>query len=252
MASAQEINNERFNAEAASWDTNLTTVESSNKAFEAIKRLVPAFSNGTSKNLDVLELGCGTGLLSIQIAPLVRSLVGVDTSDGMVNAFNSKIANLPNPSSANLAAVNTLLENADDVHVQGAAAALASRRGESGHNQPYRFDLILSHLTLHHIPDMPGILRVLYQCLRPGGMIALTDFEDFGEGAVLFHPEDKRPGVERHGIKRSEMQEIIDGVGFNTVRVETAFVLKKKVEVEKGKPEEEREFPFLLCLGERD
>src|SRR4051794_25281256 len=97
-------------------------------------------------DLDVLEIGCGTGLLSFMLAPHVRSLVGVDTADGMISAFNNKVANLPNPEKANLAAVNVLVQEADDVHVQGAAAALATRRGESGHDAPYRFDLIVSHL----------------------------------------------------------------------------------------------------------
>jgi SAM-dependent methyltransferase len=177
--------------------------------------------------------------------------VGVDTSDGMIDAFNKKVAALPNPDKANLAAVNVLVEEADDVHVQGAAAALATRRGESGKDAPYRFDLIVSHLTLHHIPSMPDIMRTLFQCLKHGGRIALTDYEDFGPEAVPFHPPSKREGVERHGIKRKEIEDIIDGVGFNNVRVERAFVLRKEVEAEDGKPEHEMDFPFLICLGER-
>lgn len=202
-------------------------------------------------DLDVLEIGCGTGLLSFQVAPHVRSLVGVDTSDGMINAFNTKVASLPDPSKANLAAVNVLVQEADDVHVQGAAAALASRRGESGHDAPYRFDLIISHLTLHHIHSLPDLLTTLWNCLRHGGMIALTDYEDFGPEAVPFHPKAKREGVERHGIKKKEIEDIIDGVGFNEVRVEQAYVLRKEVEAEDGKPAREMDFPFLICLGQR-
>jgi hypothetical protein len=61
----------------------------------------------------------------------------------MIDAFNAKIGALPQPEEANLAAVCVLLEDADDVKVQGAAAALASRRGEF-ESIPYRFDLIIS------------------------------------------------------------------------------------------------------------
>jgi SAM-dependent methyltransferase len=169
----------------------------------------------------------------------------------MLDAFNRKVAALPNPEKANLAAVNVLVQEADDVHVQGAAAALATRRGESGHDTPYRFDLIVSHLTLHHIPSMPAIFATLFQCLKPGGRIALTDYEDFGPDAVPFHPKNKREGVERHGIKKDEIELIIDGTGFNEVRVERVFVLRKEVEAEDGKPAREMEFPFLICLGQR-
>jgi SAM-dependent methyltransferase len=181
----------------------------------------------------------------------VRSLVGVDTSSGMLDAFDKKVASLPDPAKANLAAVNVLVQDADDVHVQGAAAALATRRGESGHDLPYRFDLIVSHLTLHHIPSLPDIIATLHKCLRPGGMIALTDYEDYGPDAIQFHPVAKREGVERHGVKKAEIEEVIDGVGFNEVRVERAWVMRKEVEAEEGKPAREMEFPFLICLGKR-
>jgi SAM-dependent methyltransferase len=205
----------------------------------------------TETDLDVLEIGCGTGLLSFLLAPYVRSLVGVDTSDGMIDAFNKKVAALPNPEKANLAAVNVLVQEADDKHVQNAAAALATRRGESGHEAAYRFNLVVSHLTLHHIPSMPHIFRTLFQCLAPGGYIALTDYEDFGPDAIPFHPRSKREGVERHGIRKDEVETIIDGVGFSEVRVERAFLLHKEVEGEDGKPAREMGFPFLICLGQR-
>lgn len=249
--SSLEVNNARFNAEAEAWDANEKHVESVEKAFEAIKRYVPAFADGSSKSLDVLEIGCGTGLLSFLLAPHVRSLVGVDTSDGMISAFNAKTAALPDPGKANLAAVNVLVQEADDVHVQGAAAALATRRGESGHDVPYRFDLVISHLTLHHIPSMPAVFATLFQCLKPGGRLALTDYEDFGPEAVPFHPKSKREGVERHGIKKDEIEMIIDGTGFNEVRVERTFSLRKEIEAEDGKPAREMDFPFLICLAQR-
>lgn len=202
------------------------------------------------KNFDVLEIGCGTGLLSFDLSPRVRSLVGVDTAQGMIDAFNVKIGALLQPEEANLAAVCVMLEDADDVKVQGAAAALASRRGEP-ENIPYRFDLIVSHLTLHHIPSLPAILATMFQSLKHGGWIALTDFEDFGPDAVKFHPKSKREGVERHGIKRNEMEMTINGTGFDRVKVETAFTFTKAVEGEDGGLKKEMEFPFLICMGQK-
>ncbi|OAG02038.1 S-adenosyl-L-methionine-dependent methyltransferase [Paraphaeosphaeria sporulosa] len=249
--SSQQVNNQRFNAEAAQWDANKKHAEGVTKAFDAIQRYIPAFADGTSKALDVLEIGCGTGLLSFLLAPHVRSLVGVDTADAMVDAFNAKTAALPDPCAANLAAVNVQVHSADDVHLQGAAAALALDRGESGEDLPYRFDLVVSHLTLHHIPELGDLLRTLRDCLRPGGLLALTDYEDFGEDAVAFHPASKRAGVERHGIRKREMEDVIDGVGFNEVRVERAFSLRKEVETEGREGTREMDFPFLICLAKK-
>ncbi|KAF2490119.1 S-adenosyl-L-methionine-dependent methyltransferase [Lophium mytilinum] len=246
-----EANNQRFNAEAAAWDSNSDHVRTCEEAVQSIMRHVPAFTEGTAKDLDVLEIGCGTGLVSFKLAPHVRSLVGVDTADGMIDAFNSKVAALPKPENANLAAVNVLVQDADDVHVQGAAAALATRRGESGHDVQYRFDLVVSHLTLHHLPWLSVVLGILLQTLRPGGRIALTDYEDFGSEAIRFHPVSKREGVERHGIKRGDIEALMKRAGFENVKIETAYTFSKKVEAEGKSPETTMDFPFLICLGQK-
>jgi SAM-dependent methyltransferase len=186
-------------------------------------------------------------LLSFTLAPHVHSLVGVDTADGMIAAFNTKLRDLEKP---NLCAINHLLVSADSPELQGACAALSQAEATE---TPYRFDLIVSHLTLHHIPNLKEIFATLFECLRPGGVIALTDYEDFGTEAIRFHPEKKRPGVEHHGIKRAEAEELLVGAGFDEVRVEEAFVLKKEVPDENGmaKVEGEMEFPFLIFHGVR-
>jgi hypothetical protein len=49
--SNQAVNNERFTKEAAEWDANKKHVESTQKAFEAIQRYVPAFKNGSNKSM---------------------------------------------------------------------------------------------------------------------------------------------------------------------------------------------------------
>lgn len=46
---SQEVVNERFSKEAAEWDANKKHVESTQKAFEAIMKHVPAFAEGRGK-----------------------------------------------------------------------------------------------------------------------------------------------------------------------------------------------------------
>lgn len=82
--------------------------------------------------------------------------------------------------------------------------------------------------------------------------MALTDYEDFGREAIRFHPVSKRPGVEHHGIKRDLAAELLVDAGFEGVRVEEAFVLRKEVDGEEGFEElggREMEFPFLVVFG---
>lgn len=50
MASNQEAGNQRFDTEAATWDSNKKHVESCDMAVEAIKRHISAFGDGSSKS----------------------------------------------------------------------------------------------------------------------------------------------------------------------------------------------------------
>jgi SAM-dependent methyltransferase len=160
----------------------------------------------------------------------------------MIDAFNIKLSKLQNP---NLCAINHLLTSADSPQLQDARTRLLGAEG------PHRFDLVVSHLTLHHIADLEDVFATMWACLRPGGMVALTDYEDFGSEAIRFHPVKKRPGVEHHGIKRGEVEKLLVAAGFEDVRVETAYVMRKEVAPEEGMAEVqgEMEFPFLMMFG---
>lgn len=147
------------------------------------------------------------------------------------------------------------MRDADNAEIQEAASKLASSRGvvpeEIKSLQPFRFDLIVSNLTMHHVPSLLETLRIMFNSLRPGGYVALTDFEDFGEEAMLFHPKTKWEGVERHGLKAAEMREAMKEAGFLDVDVSVSFTMSKAVEREQeGKPLV-LDFPFLMCFGRK-
>jgi len=219
--------NDRFDQEAAAWDNNPVTVKSSKLAFGSLLEHVPDLADeDKAKELNVLEIGCGTGLLSLHIAPRVKSLTAVDTSSGMIKALEAKIES---NSISNIHPLCLLLEDPNDPALNG-----------------QKFDLILSHLVLHHVPSLEDMLTTMYGCLAPGGRIALTDFERFGAESRKFHPESKMEGVERHGITKIEMECVIKDAGFDKVQVCQAFRLEKEVE-----PEGTMEFPFLICMGLR-
>jgi len=161
----------------------------------------------------------------------------------MISAFETKLTDVSKP---NLCTINHFLTDPDSPELQDACAKL-----QPDASPPFRFDLVVSHLTLHHIPSMREIFALMYRCLKPGGVVALTDYEDFGKEAIRFHPESKRPGVERHGIVRTEAEGLLVEAGFSDVKVEEAFVLKKEVDNEEGmeKLEGEMAFPFLMLYG---
>ncbi|KAK3487488.1 S-adenosyl-L-methionine-dependent methyltransferase [Neurospora hispaniola] len=239
--------NARFNADAANWDSNPSIQLATSLAFESYLSRLPPPSELSSFN--VLEIGCGTGLLSLLLAPHVRSLAAVDAAEGMIDVLTHKLS----PGGTyeqvkNVRPVTALLEEPEDPIIK-----IDPVTGEAWEG---KFNLVISHLVLHHVADLTALFKTIYGTLKPGtGRVVTTDFENFGPEARRFHPEAKMDGVERHGITKEEMEEILKGVGFEEVKVERGFVLQKRVESEPGKGDMERgpvmEFPFLVCEGRR-
>lgn len=240
--------NERFNEEAAAWDANPFVHQMSAEAWKALQKYVPSIKS-SPKDLDVLEIGCGTGLLSFHVAPAVREVVAVDAAQGMIDVLKAKIGKT---NMENIIPVAVLLEDPDDPNLPP-----ADPKNEDGPRM--RYDLITSHLVLHHIAELEPVLKTMLGCLKPGGQIALTDFEDFGPEAKRFHPESKMGGVERHGINAKWMSDLLRKVGFEDVNVDIAWEHKKRVErwpgeFEPAKPigpdqGELMNFTYVLCMG---
>jgi len=248
--------NERFNAEAAGWDSNPFVHEASMEAQKAILARFPALRHPRGPEEDdgpdVLEIGCGTGLLSCMLAPYCRRLVAVDAAPGMIQVLKTKLQN--DQALQNITPVAVLLEDPEDKHLPPADSAQPD-------GPRLKFDLITSHLVLHHIPDLQAVLTTMLGCLKSAGEVCLTDFEDDGPGAKRFHAQSRMEGVQRHGIHADTMARLMNDVGFVNVRVERAWSMDKTVEKFEGEFQTERRagpgqgevqnFPFLVCLGEK-
>ena len=75
-----------FDKEAAAWDENPGRVRLANDVANAIIREV-----GPSREMDVLDFGCGTGLVTLRLQPLVKSITGADSSKGMLAVLDDKV-----------------------------------------------------------------------------------------------------------------------------------------------------------------
>lgn len=97
---------------------------------------------------DVLDVGCGDGLLAARLAPVARSVTGIDPDPDALQRARDR-----------LSAVGTVtLEEAD---------FLAFDPG------PRRFDLITFVATLHHMPLRPALERAR-GLLTPTGQLAVV------------------------------------------------------------------------------
>ncbi|MFF7935853.1 methyltransferase domain-containing protein [Streptomyces sp. NPDC007940] len=98
---------------------------------------------------DVLDLGCGTGSLSLLAAEQGHRVTGVDRSPAMVELARAKLA------------------GRDAVFLIGDAAVPPV--GEQ------RFDVVLVRHVLWALPDPGRVLRRWWGLLRPGGRLVLVE-----------------------------------------------------------------------------
>lgn len=173
-----------FDAAAAEWDEEPRRVKLAGEIAAAISANLPL-----SVEWDALDFGCGTGLLTLRLAPYLGSMVGVDSSQGMVDRLNAKVL------------------------ASGCTNARALRLDLEQDGLPDgRFHLVTSAMTLHHIPEIVPLLTSLRGLLHPGGCIALADL-DAEDGT--FH--DDQTGVFHHGFSRESMEFMLSTAGFRDI-----------------------------------
>lgn len=201
-----------FESVAANWDSNPTRLQIAHDVAAAIMREVQL-----SPEMDVLDYGCGTGLVAMQLQPHVKSVCGADSSPAMLEVLKGKIATLQ------LGNVGTQLVDF-----------------ERGAHATGQYDLIVSSMVTHHVPDTAALFKEWARLLKPGGRIAFADL-DTEDGA--FHGDNT--GVFHLGFDRTRLRELLLAAGFGEVRDTTATVVHKEVE---GRP---RDFPIFLIAAQR-
>ena len=183
-----------FNAVAASWDENPGRVKVAQDVARAIRETIPI-----RPDMDVLDFGCGTGLLTLQLQPEVRSITGVDSSQGMLDILDRKI------SDRGLKNVKTRLIDPD--------------RGDVLEGQ---YDLVVCSMTLHHVPEIQPLIDRFAAILKPSGILAVADL-DCDEGK--FHEDPT--GVFHAGFERCVLQKHFEKAGFRSIRNQTAAMVTK-------------------------
>jgi ubiquinone/menaquinone biosynthesis C-methylase UbiE len=112
---------------------------------EAIFALLPDLAGRC-----VLEVGCGTGNITLALARRGARMAGVDLSGPMLAAAKRR----------------ALQESLSPTWIRGAAGALPFPKNS--------FDGVISILALDFISDRPGALREMVRVLRPGGFVLLA------------------------------------------------------------------------------
>ncbi|OQA98823.1 MAG: putative methyltransferase YcgJ [Spirochaetes bacterium ADurb.Bin218] len=186
-----------FDQAAKTWDSNERRQGLADGVFCAIKDNV-----AIDKNMRALDFGCGTGLVSLKIQPLVREIVCADSSMGMLEVLQSKIR------ASDLDNISTLYLPEGELSVI------------SGN-----YDLIFSSMTLHHINNLEELFLKFGELLAENGYLCLADL-DSDDG--LFHEDNS--GVYHNGFDRSELISLLKKCGFKYLRDLTAVEIEKEIQ----------------------
>ncbi len=186
------MKNDLFANRSKSWDSKSLRVQNAkniaNKIIENIN---------LNKNMHLLDLGAGTGLLSFFLSEYVKKITALDNSPSMLEVFKSK-------------------QDQFNCQTDIIYADIAKERLDK------RYDGIVSSMTIHHIKDIKKLLETLHSTLNPGGFIALADLIS-EDGS--FH--DDNTGVYHKGFDTRELTLQAEQSGFKEIKITHAGTIKK-------------------------
>jgi predicted TPR repeat methyltransferase len=179
-----------FDGLAGSFDEALHRIEY--RAPALVGRALLRAAGEPRQELDIVDIGCGTGLLAPYLRPYARRLVGVDLSPKML-AQAAKRA----------------------LYDESVVAELGSFLRAS----PAGFDVVASSDTLVYFGDLGEVLAAARRSLRPGRMLIFTlEHEAKAEtpAGYRIHPHGRYSHTEPY-VRRA-----LTEAGFDLVEVEKA------------------------------
>ena len=183
----------RFDRAAGNWDQETRRIELAQAIAAGIARL-PLHTD-----MQAMEYGCGTGLVGLELAPSLGSLIAADSSTGMLEILRNKITE------QGITNVSPHL--------------LYLHREDLDKN----LDLIFSAMTLHHLENVQAVLTKLCDCLKPGGILALADLDE-EDGS--FH-KDNPEGVMHHGFNRQKLARDLEMLGLIAIETSTVHTIRR-------------------------
>ena len=200
----------RFDKIAKQWDAAPRRLKLAGKTYIAINDKVNLHSD-----MNVLDIGTGTGLLLMHFITKVNQITGIDNSQGMLDMLNEKAKK------ADVSNISTSLFDADkDILKNGS------------------YDLAISNMTFHHFIKPEDFLRQVYQNLKPGGKICIADLVT-EDGS--FHTDNALADVKHFGFDKTVFNNWLKKANFKNTGVEIIFEIDRH----------EKKYPIFLAYGEK-
>ncbi len=126
-----------------------------------------------SKDDEVLECACGTGMFSVKIAPRVKELTATDFSDGMLKRTKKKCAGMD----------NVRVESGDITDLKYEDAT---------------FDKVVAANVIHLLDDPKKAIDELKRVTKPGGTIVIPTYIHFKKSVAAGLFNKAGAGFKRH------------------------------------------------------
>ncbi|HEX4053983.1 MAG TPA: tetratricopeptide repeat protein [Tepidisphaeraceae bacterium] len=149
-----------FDTYASTFDKHLVETLKYQTPQFILKSVLEATSR---RDLDVLDLGCGTGLCGVEFRPHARRMIGVDLSPAMLKVAESR--------------------KIYDRLIEGDLMP-ALRAAEDG------YDLIVAGDLLIYVGDLSEFMPAVAQALRSGGLFACS-IEDYDGTGFFLHSQGR-------------------------------------------------------------
>jgi len=201
-----------FDAVAVGWDEEPRRVMLAQDVVTAVCRELPL-----APEMEALDYGCGSGLVTLGLQPFVGRITGADSSQGMLEVLKRK------------------------VRERGITNVVAKFIDLEQQRLDGRYDLIVSSMTLHHVHNVAALIDSFVQILKPGGWLALADLES-EDGS--FH--DDSTGVYHRGFDRGFFNSAYCKNFLTDIRIIKAATIDKS----KGSGGR-HSYPVLLCVARK-
>ncbi len=174
--------NDSWDEYAKDWDNNKDVILYSEEAFKSLSRVVEL------DGLNILDFGCGTGLLSEKLSPFAKQIVALDASQKMIQVLDSK--RLPN--------VTTITE------------ILSEDSVSKNKCLQEKFDVIVASSVCGFLPDYESTLSFLRSILVTDGLFVQWDWLALEENTGF-------------GLSKERVEAAFKGAGFSAISITQPF-----------------------------
>lgn len=200
-------NKNYFNDLALSFYDHPKIRELAKRSAQAIRQHYPFDEDSTV----VMDFACGTGLMSRELAPYAKSIVGVDISQSVVDHYNQTVSD-------------------QGILPEEMKAVCTELKGKDEELDGLKFDVITCGSSYHHFESIDDVTRTLAFFLKPGGVLMVVDiFKTNADSEPSIFPDHVHHIVaHKAGFTEDDIEAAFSSAGLVSFYMEPVIPVRKQ------------------------